>query len=311
MKPKVSVIVPVFNAEATIRRCIDSILNQFLKEIEVILVDDGSDDNSGKICDSYAANDARVRVIHKVNEGCSAARNDGISAAKGQYLGFIDSDDYIEVNMYSEMYEAAKSRDLDVVEAGFRRIFDDGVKISFPSPEASAPNVTNKIIRKDLVDMYDIRFPVPSHMGEDLAFSAKVDMVSKRRGAVKLAAYNYILTNESVSYSLEKRFDIFDSIDDILNFQNKVPITHVIDISNIIYVHGFDLPLMMLTASPDRSIYLSRLVKTIFRYRRYLGLKHKVLVIRYSAQRFVEFNSPGVYRFVKFAKGLFKVDSLR
>ena len=311
MGPKVSVIVPVYNAKSTIKRCIDSVLNQVLGDLELILVDDGSNDGCGTICDNYADKDNRIRVLHKTNAGCSAARNDGITIAKGEYLGFIDSDDYIEINMYSEMYEAARSLDLDVVEVGFKRVFRDAYKVTLPLTEMSAPNVTNKIIRKDLIDMYNIRFPVTSHMGEDLAFSTKVDMVSKKRGAVKLAPYNYILTDDSVSYNVEKRFDIFDSIDDILEFQKRIPIANEIDMSRIIYVHGFDLPLMILSASQDRKAYLLVLIKKIFRYRRYLRVKHKALIVRYIAQSFLEFSAPGVYRMLKLIRGRVKANLSR
>lgn len=105
----VSIIVPVYNTGKYLYKCLDSILNQTLQEIELILVDDGSDDNSGAICDFYSERDKRVRVIHKKNEGVSIARNVGMQAAKGEYIGFVDSDDWIEKEMYQEMYYYAKN----------------------------------------------------------------------------------------------------------------------------------------------------------------------------------------------------------
>ena len=100
MNPKVSIIVPIYNSEKYMNKCIESILNQTLTEIEIILVNDGSTDNSGKIIDNYAKKDNRIKVIHQQNSGPSVARNKGISTAKGKYIGFVDSDDYIESTMY-------------------------------------------------------------------------------------------------------------------------------------------------------------------------------------------------------------------
>ncbi|MCB8516908.1 glycosyltransferase, partial [Enterococcus durans] len=97
---EISIIVPIYNVEQYLRKCVDSILAQTFTDFEVILVDDGSPDNSGAICDEYAKLDSRVRVIHKENGGLSDARNAGIEIAKGKYLGFVDSDDFIDKDMY-------------------------------------------------------------------------------------------------------------------------------------------------------------------------------------------------------------------
>ena len=105
---KVSVIVPVYNAEKYIKRCLDSILAQSYRYFEVLLIDDGSTDNSGKICDEYALNDNRIRVIHKENSGVSATRNIGITEAKGDYIAFVDSDDYIRSDMFEKMVKNAE-----------------------------------------------------------------------------------------------------------------------------------------------------------------------------------------------------------
>ena len=93
--PSISIIVPVYNVEKYLKKCIDSILNQSFQNFELILVDDGSTDSSGEICDEYALKDRRVLVIHKENEGLSSARNEGIKASSAEYVGFVDSDDYI------------------------------------------------------------------------------------------------------------------------------------------------------------------------------------------------------------------------
>ena len=110
---KVSVIVPIYNAEKYLEQCLDSIVNQTLKEIEIILINDGSTDGSAEICKKYLA-DERVSYYHKENEGLAAARDDGMLRATGEYIGFVDSDDWLELNMYEKMYNAARSNDSDV-----------------------------------------------------------------------------------------------------------------------------------------------------------------------------------------------------
>lgn len=125
----ISVIVPVYNSEKYLKRCIDSILNQTYKAIELILVDDGSPDNCGKICDEYAKKDKRVRVIHKTNAGVSAARNSGLEIALGNYATFVDSDDYIEPEMYGNMMEKVHQYNCDVVMCDCIKDFTDHSEI--------------------------------------------------------------------------------------------------------------------------------------------------------------------------------------
>ena len=116
--PKVSVIVPVYNTEKYLERCMKSILNQTLKDIEIIMVDDGSKEECAKLCDKFAAEDSRVRVIHKENGGLGFARNTGLSESKGEYVGFVDSDDYIEPLMCEELYTSAVKNDADMAISG-------------------------------------------------------------------------------------------------------------------------------------------------------------------------------------------------
>lgn len=121
----ISVIVPVYNVEALLERCIDSIVNQKKKNLEIILVDDGATDGSGKICDEYAGKDERIRVIHKENGGLTSAWKAGVSAAKGRYLGFVDSDDWIEAGMYEKMWESACKYNSDMVVCGLVFEYED------------------------------------------------------------------------------------------------------------------------------------------------------------------------------------------
>lgn len=112
--PLISLIVPVYKVEKYIRRCVDSLINQTYKNLQIILVDDGSPDQSGAICDEYAKLDSRVMVIHKENGGVSSARNVGLDNASGEYIGFIDADDYVDVDMYEVLYNNLNSCDADI-----------------------------------------------------------------------------------------------------------------------------------------------------------------------------------------------------
>lgn len=122
----ISVVVPVYNVEKYLVRCIESIINQSYKNLEIILVDDGATDNSGAICERYAECDSRIKVIHKKNGGLSSARNAGLAVAQGAYVGFVDSDDDIDIHMYERMYQVIADEKVDFVMADYMRIPEDG-----------------------------------------------------------------------------------------------------------------------------------------------------------------------------------------
>ena len=115
MVPKFSIVVPIYNVEKYLPRCIDSLVNQTLQDIEIILVDDGSPDGSPAICDAYAEKDPRIKVIHKLNGGVSAARNDGLRISKGEWVIFCDSDDWMELDACENLYMCGNEKKVDVV----------------------------------------------------------------------------------------------------------------------------------------------------------------------------------------------------
>ena len=129
MKDKVSIIVPVYNNEKFLEKCLDSIINQSYKNLEILLINDGSKDNSLKIMRQYAKKDKRIIIIDKENEGVSKARNDGIRASSGEYITFVDSDDYIEFNEIEEMYKAIKENNVDMVRTNYQVRYKDSKKI--------------------------------------------------------------------------------------------------------------------------------------------------------------------------------------
>ena len=124
--PLISLIVPVYNVSKYLGKCIDSIIEQSHKNLEIILVDDGSTDQSGQILDTYETKDSRIKVIHKTNNGLSSARNAGLAAIKGEYVGFVDGDDFIDKYMYETLVKAILDNDADIVQAGFYHTYENG-----------------------------------------------------------------------------------------------------------------------------------------------------------------------------------------
>jgi glycosyltransferase involved in cell wall biosynthesis len=167
----ISVIVPVYNVEKYLRKCIDSILSQTYTNLEIILVDDGSVDNSDKICDEYKEKDSRIVVIHKENGGASSARNVGLDMAHGEYIGFIDSDDYIDSDMYEELYKNMQDNNADLSICGIlnlyqgiepkRNIPDKKVMLAAGAIKLMLTGLTvspcNKLFKRKLFK--DIRYP--------------------------------------------------------------------------------------------------------------------------------------------------------
>ena len=124
MSAKVSVIIPVYNVQDFLAKCIESVINQTINDIQIILVDDGATDNSGQICDEYAKKDKRITVIHKQNQGLGFARNTGLDVANGDYIFFLDSDDWILPYSIKELYEIAKQNNADIVCYNFFKVYD-------------------------------------------------------------------------------------------------------------------------------------------------------------------------------------------
>lgn len=150
-QPLISIIVPVYKVEKYLEKCIQSIINQTYNNLQIILVDDGSLDNCGKICDEYAKKDNRIEVIHKTNGGLSDARNVGISKAKGKYIGFVDSDDYIEKSMYEDLYNLIEENQSDVCICNFYNVVGNNKSLKNPDNGIQKYNKID-ILREILID---------------------------------------------------------------------------------------------------------------------------------------------------------------
>ena len=181
MSPSISIIVAIYNAEGSLPRCLDSLKNQTMKELEFILVDDGSTDSSLSICRSYAKEDSRFKVFHKPNEGVSATRQFGLDRATGEFVIHLDADDYVDSRIYQEMYEEALRKSADIVFVDILRLEPDGQATLLKNNLKSWTHeqvldgmiyklfgsLCNRLVRKNLFDKYCVRFPERMQYLED------------------------------------------------------------------------------------------------------------------------------------------------
>jgi len=207
MKITVSLIIPVYNAEKTLDRCIESIQSQTFTDWEIILIDDGSQDKSADICDKYAISDTRIHVFHQKNGGVSSARNTGIRTAKGQYLMFIDSDDTIEVTFLADYIAAIQSMKADVVVGGYTLIDKNEKKsVYYPSPKKVFHNeiweeickdskpfgyMWNKIFKRDIITQYQLTLREDMYSQEDLDFCLSYLEQCSTFGMIENIDYQY------------------------------------------------------------------------------------------------------------------------
>ena len=206
--PKISVLIPVYNVEKYIRRCLDSIKDQTFKDFECILIDDGSPDNCPVICDEYAKIDSRFIVIHQKNAGVSAARNAGLDAAKGEWVCFVDSDDWVELDYLEKLYNEAEKSNADIVGCDLIR---EEITDSYIQEVPLIPNKTScssiltgeipgwlwiKLFKKDFLNDNAIRCIDGLDMCEDTLVSLKAFFYAHRISYVHKALYHYNLYNQ-------------------------------------------------------------------------------------------------------------------
>lgn len=216
MEEKISIIIPVYNVEKYIKRCLDSVINQTYKNIEVILINDGSLDNSGLICNEYAKKYNNIKVFHKENGGVSSARNLGIDKANGEYLAFVDPDDFIDKYMYEKLYNSIKKFNSEIAVSSFSYIINgiedkqdiSNKEIVFSKEvviEKYFQNVypfnysflCNKLFKKELFN--EVRLNVKILVQEDTEIMIKLYNKSKKISYIGEALYFYELRNESLT----------------------------------------------------------------------------------------------------------------
>ena len=256
MEPKVSIIVPIYNAEKYIDKCINSILNSTLKEIEVVLINDGSRDNSGKIIDEYAKKDSRLKVIHQKNSGPAVARNNGVKAASGKYIGFVDSDDTVEADMFKVLVDLADKNNAEIAMCNYNEISISTDKASMINHNLK-PNLVfnksdikeniirtftgdnnygffsmcNKIYLRKWVKNTGVTIDENRIHGEDWLFNINLFLKLDSFICTDKALYNYIhINNESLMVKYrENQFDLF--LDGRLKVLSLIP-TELIDFDN-------------------------------------------------------------------------------
>ncbi len=230
--PKISVIVPIYNVEKYLSRCIESILNQTFTDFELILVDDGSPDKCAIICDEYAIKDNRITVIHKENGGLSDARNAGIDISRGEYLSFVDSDDWIHPQMLEIMYDSAKTQHIDIaicqyvetsltkkndVISEYKNIVYDRNQVLSCYTNTLSVIVCNKLFRRNLFEK--IRFPV-GKLHEDEFTTYKLIYNADKLVYIPVQLYYYYINLESITrkaYS-EKHLDVLEAYEERCDF---------------------------------------------------------------------------------------------
>lgn len=239
--PELSIIVPVYNVEKYLPKCIDSILAQTFTDFELILIDDGSPDRCGEICDEYAAKDSRIVVIHQKNQGVSAARNAGLDIAQSLYLGFVDSDDWISPNMYQKMLLEAQQTGADIVTCAMQVRSPDGdclrllfpqereynseqmLKELFASPNQLAGSCCNKIFLRSVVS--DVRFPESVAMCEDRIYLFGCYARSKKCVKIGDPLYQIVEAPNSATRkkSIKNYLGIIDSSKRLISLTGEMP----------------------------------------------------------------------------------------
>lgn len=217
MYPTVSIIVPIYNAQATIHRCLDSIISQTFSDFELLLINDGSTDESGSICDSYAAKDTRIRVFHNENRGVSASRNFALDEARGEYIQFLDSDDWITPDATQQLVRTARTSHCDLVISDFYRVVNDRVSVKgdidddtimtqeeFVSHMMENPAdfyygvLWNKLYRRTIIEEHALRMNPDIHWCEDFLFNLEYIRYASRFYALNIPLYYYVKTKGSL-----------------------------------------------------------------------------------------------------------------
>ena len=228
--PKVSVIVPIYNVEKYLEKCINSLLSQTLEDIQIILVNDGSKDNSGNIAKEYEKNNKdRVIYVEKENGGLSDARNYGLKYATGDFIAFLDSDDYIEKNAYEEMYNKAIEENADYVECDFIWEFPNKIRVDKQYPYKNKKEMLsfvrvvawNKLIKRQLITDNNLEFPKGLRY-EDVEFTYKLIPFINKFAYVDKPFIHYVQRKGSIAnVQNERTAEIFTVLDNVIEFYKK------------------------------------------------------------------------------------------
>ena len=314
--PEISIIVPVYNVDKYLENCIESILSQTFKDFELILVNDGSTDNSGKICDIYDKKDCRIRVIHKNNAGLSSARNTGLDIACGKYIGFVDSDDSIHPRMYEILYDLIKKYDSDISCCNYKKIYNifkceyenvNSLEVIEMSNVEAIKNLydkelgvklviaCNKLYRKSLFNK--IRYKV-GRLHEDEFMAHRILYNCKKITYVDNELYYYLQREGSImsKISYKRKVDTLLSKSDRMRFCNKVGLTSMSDnICKTYEFEFFNLYKQLFNEGSVNAGFLNEL-KRDFILNLYILLRQKDIHIKEKISCLIFAISPKVYR---------------
>lgn len=287
----ISIIVPVYNAEKYIKKCVDSLVKQSKKELEFIIVNDGSTDHSEKMIQSYQ--DARIKYFKNKNQGIGKTRNFGIEQACGKYLMFLDSDDYLEQDACELLYERCEKDNLDVLVCNFYKVFQDHKEeVIIPSFSNTSlkeqPEILlsinlapwNKIYRRDLIEQHHIRF-VENLKYEDAPFVAESLLKAKNIGSINTVSYDYVIhENSETTVRDQKVFDIIKIVDIIRNhFKNYEWSKEVIDTLTIQILVNYNIQQRYLKDKKSRDKFIDEsfayLEKNVPKYKKNIYFKKR------------------------------------
>lgn len=294
-KPAVSIIVPVYKVEKYIRRCLDSIIAQTFSDWECILVDDGSPDASGRICDEYASKESRFRVIHKKNGGVSSARNAGLDVARGEWICFCDSDDWEEKDFFDKALKLC-SDSTDIVKSGYRIIGKKERKDVLPADSSPYEQVSNvhtscHLIRSSYLSEHNIRFPENISLAEDWYFNYQLAIFRPKVAYLNEITYNYYQNENSVMHTLSRK-----NIEDEISIIKKAT-SQQIKNDELILLRTFDVRSKILYFMQDFALYRKTFPETFAEQFKRSSIRGKILQIvillhlDFLAKRLLEFKS--------------------
>lgn len=293
----ISIIVPVYNVEEYLPKCLDSILNQTYTNIEIILIDDGSTDNSSFLCDAFAKRNSIIKVIHKVNGGLSDARNVGIESSSGEYILLVDSDDYIELDACERLMNTMKQTEVDFVVGAIREVSGGIIKYqrrsmieentaynagefilkSIEANEWYAPSVLN-LYKKEFISKNGLMFKY-NRLFEDMELLPRLYLSAERISYLDYAFYNYVIRNNSITNSSVTDKKIHDSLQNLTEWKllfdhitkkelkkklNGVLVKHYLHTCRVMGIKGWRIEGVDFKFAVKNALNLKEIIKVIY-----------------------------------------------
>jgi glycosyltransferase involved in cell wall biosynthesis len=304
--PAISIIVPIYKVEKYLCRCIDSILAQTFADFECILIDDGSPDNCGNICDEYAKKDARIIVIHQINSGVSSARNAGLDIAKGEWIGFVDGDDFCDSEMFQILYENAARHNADVSICGYKIATASGEieqaganydnKLRMLNRENAILGIFsqgcgyfggfswNKLIKSELFSKNKLRYDAEIRYMQDIFLFYELFKHIEKAVYFLAPYYNYVCNPQSTTNQFgltEKAKTAFTALDRIISAENNIKIKRSVILAKVIFAYDLCKHYVMQNDCNNKDfLFLKKIISNNKKYLLFdfsVSLKKKIL----------------------------------